>query len=376
MPRLTELRLDRHLSLLPAGMEAGAARARLAALLARTTGPETAGLFAAVSEKAGLRAFDAPEGAVARLDDLDETGQAMLRAEIGRVLSELRRAATLAAEVDPARDGDLPALVAAAREVPGLDCIFAHEGRPVLAGWGLAPITHPRGLGLLAALDDGRPPERAAPSHLKLLAASAAALVVLGAVAAVAMPVVAPKFLPDATCQIAPGQLDRLGELHRAQAEEAALRNRIAEALRLVGQRRVGCPVAQALPAERWDRGDLAMLEGCWNLDSSLALVHTRTGEPIPVRSWRMCFDRQGAGTQVMVFGDGTTCSGDAQASFDRPRLMIDTLRNTPCDRNIHVVRSLAACERVGEDRASCRSWDHGTPPPPPGQGAPFTLRR
>ena len=249
MQRLTELRLDRHLSLLPAGMEPAAARRRLAELLARATGPETAGLFAEIAEQDGRRAFLAPDGALARLDELDATGQQMLRAEIGRLLSELRRAATLAAEADPAGAGDLPALVQAAREVPSLDCIFAHEGRPVLAGWGLAPPTHPRGLGLLAPLDDGLPPERAAPQHLKLLGASALALLALGALAAVVVPLVAPWFLPPPrACEIVPGQLDRLAELHRAQEQERQLRNRIAEALRELGQRRSECPLPEPPP--------------------------------------------------------------------------------------------------------------------------------
>jgi hypothetical protein len=249
MQRLTELRLDRHQSLLPQGLDAATARRRLAELLTRTTGPETAGLFAEISEDGGVRAFFAPDGAVAGLADLDETGRTMLRAEIGRLLSELRRAATLAAEADPTGSGDLPALVQAAREVPSLDCIFAHEGRPVLAGWGLAPPTHPRGLGVLAPLDDGLPPERPASQHLKLLGASALALLALGAVAALAAPWVAPWLMPEPrACEIVPGQLDRLGELQREQDRETQLRNRIAEALRQAGQRRSECPLPAAPP--------------------------------------------------------------------------------------------------------------------------------
>ena len=378
MPRLTELRLDRHLSLLPAGVEPGAAQARLAALLARTTGPETAGLFAAMSDKAGLRAFDAPAGAVARLDELDATGQAMLRAEIGRLLGELRRAATLAAEADPARDGDLPALVAAAREVPGLDCIFAHEGRPVLAGWGLAPITHRRGLGLLAALDDGMPPERAAPAHLTLLAASAAARVVLGAVAAVAMPAVAPRLLPEASCQVAPGQLDRLGELHRAQAEETALRNRIAEALRLVGQRRADCPVAGGLSAERWERREAGVVEGCWTLHSDVVFTRIWNRTQVRVASWRICFNAQGAGTQTVTYENGASCVGDATATFNAGTLVIETGQNVRCSDQGFVLHRITVCERAGDGTGSClsRVAEFDTRGGPPGQGAPFTLRR
>lgn len=249
MQRLAELRLDRHRALLPGGMEPAAARTRLAALLARMTGPETAGLFAESRDEAGTRIFLAPPGAIARADDLAEEERAKLAAEIGRLLSALRRAALLAAEADPQGAGDLPALVQAAREVPSLDCVFAHEGRPILAGWGLAPPTHPAGLGLLAPLDDGQPPERPAASHWGLLGAAALLLLLLGALAAVVIPPVAPWFAPvPAACAINPVHLDRATALQRAQELERALRHRIAEAERELGARRAACPLPEPPP--------------------------------------------------------------------------------------------------------------------------------
>ena len=101
--------------------------------------------------------FFAPEGRVARFAELDATGRERLRAEIGRIISEARRGAELAAAKDPAGAGHLPGLLAAAIEIPSFDQVFAHEGRPVLAGWGIAPANAPGGLGLLRPLDDGRP---------------------------------------------------------------------------------------------------------------------------------------------------------------------------------------------------------------------------
>lgn len=246
MQRLTELKLDRYRALLPAGMDPAAARARLAALLARTTGPETAGLFAESRDEGELRIFLAPAGAIARADDLAEPERAKLGAEIGRLLGALRRAAQQAAEADPASAGDLPALVQAAREVPSLDCVFAHEGRPILAGWGLAPQTHPAGLGLLAPLDDGRPPEPPVSAHWGLLGAAAALLLLLGALAALLIPLVAPWFAPGASaCAILPAHLERAAALDRAQERERELRHRIAEAARDLGARRANCPLPE-----------------------------------------------------------------------------------------------------------------------------------
>lgn len=246
MQRLTELRLDRYRMLLPAGMEPASARARLAALLTQATGPETAGLFAGSRDEGGLRIFLAPPGAIARADELAEPERAKLAAEIGRLLSALRRAAQRAAEADPAGAGDLPALVQAAREVPSLDYVFAHEGRPILAGWGLAPQTHPAGLGLLAPLDDGRAPERPASVHWGLLGAAALLLLLLGALAALLIPLAARWFAPGApACAILPAHLERAAELDRAQDRERELRHRIAEAARELGARRANCPLPE-----------------------------------------------------------------------------------------------------------------------------------
>jgi hypothetical protein len=239
MQRLTELRLSSHLSLLPHGIDPAAARARLAALLTARTGPETAGLFAESRDEGGMRSFFAPPGEVAPFAELDAEGQGLLQAELGRLVSELRRAAG----TDPA----MQALVRGAIEVPRADCLFAHAGRPILAGWGLTLREHPQGLGLVAALDDGRPEPSPPARPWGLVGASALALLGLGAVAAFAVPRIAGLVTPGpAACDVVPGQSDRLEALLREQDRENALRARIAEATRELGDRRVACPLPPA----------------------------------------------------------------------------------------------------------------------------------
>jgi hypothetical protein len=243
MQRLTEYRLADHVSLLPAGIDAAAARARLAALLAARTGPETAGLFAeSRDEPAGQRGFFAPPGEVAAFAELDAEGQAALKAELGRLISELRRAAEAAG-------GDAPALVRAAIEVPRTDCIFAHEGRPLLVGWGLTLRAHPQGLGLIAPLDDGAADPPAPVRPWGVLALSAAAMLALGALSAFALPLLAARVTPGpAICTPVPGQSDTLEALLREQARENELRTRIAQATREMGERRLACPLPAAPP--------------------------------------------------------------------------------------------------------------------------------
>jgi hypothetical protein len=243
MQRLTELRLSEHLSLLPGEVTPNVARERLATLLAARTGPETTGLFAESRDERGMRSYFVPPGDIAAFDELDAEGQGMLRAELGRLISELRRAAEAAAAASPA-EADLPALVRVAIELPRADCIYAHEGRPVLVGWGLAPRDNPQGLGLLLSLDDGRgdplPPTR----PWGVLGMTAGALLALGALAGVAVPLVAGFVRPEpAVCQVVPGHQAYLTELLREQEREARLRGTIAEAMRDLGARRLDCPL-------------------------------------------------------------------------------------------------------------------------------------
>ncbi len=247
MQRLTSVPLAGHVVLLPAGTDHAAAHAALAALLARATGPETASLFAAAAQEGDALVFSAPPGRVARFDELDAEGRELLRAEIGRLAGELRRAAEAEARRDPARAGQLPALVAAAVEVPSFELVYAHEGRPVLAGWGMAPAAAPGGLGLIRVLDDGRPAERPRAPPWAGVAAAALVLALLGATAVAASPWIAALFAPEPpACRAAPGDMDALLDLLREQERERDLRRRLASLQEDLGRRRASCPLPEA----------------------------------------------------------------------------------------------------------------------------------
>jgi hypothetical protein len=251
MQRLTTVPLAGHAIVLPAGWDHASAQPALAALLAEATGPETAGLFAAVTPEGNRLAFMAPDGPVAAFAELDTAGRELLRSEIGRLTSELRRAAERAARRDPARSGQLPALVAAAIEVPSFELVFAHAGRPLLAGWGMAPANAPGGLGLIRVLDDGRPAERVRPMPWAALGAAALALALLGGVAAVAAPWITGLIAPGpAMCRVENGDLDAMLDLMREQEREQQLRRRIASVEEELGRRRASCPLPEPPPPE------------------------------------------------------------------------------------------------------------------------------
>ena len=244
MQPLITLSLDGHRAILPPGQDHAGAHRALAALLSETLGAEVTGFFAPVSATEQGLSFFAPEGRVARFAELDATGRERLRAEIGRIISALRRAAALAAAKDPARAGQLPALVAAAIEIPGFEQVFAHEGRPVLAGWGMAPANAPGGLGLLRELDDGKPADVPARFPMPALGAALLALFLLGVLAAFAAPWIARWMAPEAgMCRVEQGDLDAMQTLLRERERERELRHRMAALEEELGRRRAECPL-------------------------------------------------------------------------------------------------------------------------------------
>jgi hypothetical protein len=249
MQPLITLSLDGHRAILPPGQDHAGAHRALAALLSETLGAEVTGFFAPVSATEQGLSFFAPEGRVARFAELDATGRERLRTEIGRIISALRRGAALAAAKDPARAGQLPALVTAATEVPSFEQVFAHEGRPVLAGWGMAPANAPGGLGLLRDLDDGKPAEAPARAPLAALGAALLALFLLGALTAFAAPLIARWMAPEAgMCRVEQGDLDAMQTLLRERERERELRHRMAALEEELGRRRAECPLPAAPP--------------------------------------------------------------------------------------------------------------------------------
>ena len=249
MQPLITLSLDGYRAILPPGQDHAGAHRALTALLSETLGAEVSGFFAPVTATEQGLSFFAPEGRVARFAELDATGRERLRAEIGRIISEARRGAELAAARDPSGAGHLPALLAAAIEIPSFEQVFTHEGRPVLAGWGMAPTNAPGGLGLLRDLDDGKPTEAPARPPWATLGAALLALALLGALAAFAAPWIARWMAPEAgMCRVEQGDLDAMQTLLRERERERELRHRLAALEEELGRRRAECPLPAAPP--------------------------------------------------------------------------------------------------------------------------------
>lgn len=240
--------------LLPTGLDHAEAYRHLTALLADSAGAEAAGLFAMPRPAGSRLEFRVPAGRVARFDELDATGRAALRAELSRLISLLRRSAEAKAARDPSRFAPLPTLLRAAIEIPSFEYVYAREGRPVLAAWGLSP--HARdgagvagGLGLLRVLDDGVPVER--PARISALTPMIAALGlgVVGGCALLAGPYLAQAFGPPApVCKVVPAEREALIGLDDERRRERELRASLAALEQQLGAKRANCPIRVLQP--------------------------------------------------------------------------------------------------------------------------------
>jgi hypothetical protein len=382
MQPLVALPRDGFRPILPAGLDHAGAHRALTALLNDALGAEVTDFFAPVSASEHGLSFFAPEGRVARFAELDATGRERLRAEIGRIISELRRAAALAAAKDPARSAHLPALVDAAIEIPSFEQVFAHEGRPVLAGWGMAPANAPVGLGLLRGLDDGQPAEAPARVPLAAFGAALVTLFVLGTMTALASPSIARWLTPEpGMCSVDPGDIEAMNTLLRERAREGELRNRFASLQEELGRRRAECalpepsppppppapeppppppaPEPPPLPAERWNRGDLGLLTGCWELGAERAGEWRYPGgrvEACRVPAETICFGEDGRGTRQEVFNCTSmnrTCRSPLTGSFSGGVLNLTQPQGTCVPTGFRYADTLT-CTRVSNDVARC----------------------
>jgi len=372
MIRLVEAASGTLRSLLPPARNAASWHAALAAEIAHHLSPAHAGLLARPEPTAGGMAWLAEGTVRSRYADLPAAGRRALDAAVGAILSDIRRLAESGAA--PTVREAWPALI----EIPDMGHLFAVDGRPVLAAWGHAGAG---ASGRLARLDDGVP-WRAAPrvpwrrygAALGMLAGLALAAGLLPTMASHWLRSSAPSGFVDqpAACAIVPGQLDTLRGQMELDGRGQELRTLLATLTEEVGRAQLLCPVAalpQApapaprpspaappradLPQDRWDRRDLAMLEGCWNLYTAITVFNENGTQASKIRSWRQCFDGHGTGRQTIALEDGRQCEGALAASFGQDAVLRVT-EPTACHGTLHLSRNERLCRRLGDDEAEC----------------------
>lgn len=363
MIRLIETRTP---SAMPPGRDAAGWHAALAAEIAQHLSPAHARLLARPEPTdGGATAWTAEGVARARYADLNAEGRRALDAALGAILSDIRRLAE--SGLAPAVSAAWPAL----RSVPDMGHVFAVDGAPVLVGWGHAGegATAAR----FAALDDGVRWRAVPGPRWGVYGAVLAGLALLALAAGLLMPSAYALYAAaPAACTAVPGQLQALRDQAALEDRGAQLQTLLAALTDEVGRRQLLCPIAVApappppapappappprradLPQEQWDRRDVGMLEGCWNLTSSIRVGPT-AGGGVPVRTWKQCFDGQGHGTQDMVLENGNRCSGPLTAAFDGSGRLHVAEPQSCRGQGLNMSRSERVCRRTSDAEAQC----------------------
>lgn len=112
-------------------------------------------------------------------------------------------------------------------------------------------------------------------------------------------------------------------------------------------------PTAPLNP-EGWANKDLAMLFGCWSLDTTYRTRDVDTGEIRTYSEWQVCFDPLGNGTQTMQSTSGAMCKGALHAEFVGSRLDLIEPSNLTCSDGSFIHRREIQCAAAIDGTASC----------------------
>lgn len=356
---------------LPAGRDLAAWHQVLTTEIATHLTPAHAALLATPVRGEAGPAWLAPGTAIRRFGDLDPADRNRLLEAVTVILSDIRRLAEQGI-------GAVAAAWPALRSVPDLTCLFAVDGRPVLAAWGFAAPAG--GAGPLATGDDGVAWRAPAPVAWPVYAGALAALAALALFVGLLLPPLGGLIMPSPNaCQAAPGQLALLVEQSREAARADTLRTQLAQLEEDRGQRALQCPIPRQavapppppplapphadLPEDKWNRHDLAMLEGCWKRYTNMRVHQVDPPHRVfGVLDWEICFGTGGRGHQTVVLNSGARCTNDLMAHFNSDNtLQFDEPGRCRFDRHTGIdllLRSKAVCHRESDLEASCDMTD------------------
>jgi hypothetical protein len=139
---------------------------------------------------------------------------------------------------------------------------------------------------------------------------------------------------------------------------------------RKLEQCKPGTPPATAepaLPAERWNKGDISVLKGCWILGRDVSMVHTYADgrkEPILAKAGRICFGDDGTGIHEQnTVGSGGEwhCRAPISARFWANGTLTTSQPRVLCEGSppVQWAATTLACHRENDERAICTATDH-----------------
>jgi hypothetical protein len=341
-------------NLLPDGLDASLWHGPLTAEIAAHLSPAHATILSRPIAAGDSVRWEADANRVAPYRDLPAADQAALMRAVRGILSDVRRLAERGSA--PVVRQCWPTL----REIPDLAMLFVADGRPVLAAWGSVSGRVPAAAGILAEAYDQRP-WQARPETRWMAYGTAATLLATGAlIAGLALSRLLFPGPVTSVCVVAPADMAALAAQAQQDRLHATLQGELARLVQEHGRRALQCPLAAAaadapaLPAEQWQRHDLAMFEGCWNSISEMQVSDDATGQALPVASWRLCFDRSGQGNQTVTLQNGGRCVGPVTAVFVGDRLVTTAERCMGPGFGGDLGRTQENCTRLSDTEARC----------------------
>ena len=141
---------------------------------------------------------------------------------------------------------------------------------------------------------------------------------------------------------------------------KAALAGRQADLFKLLEQCK---PSEPPLPAERWSKGDLGTLKGCWVLGRDVPMVHSFADgrkEQVTIRAGRICFDDHGGGLHEQVTIGPTArwnCKAPMKAKFWSNGTLVANQPAVVCEGEppMRWAATQLTCRRVTDEVALCQ---------------------
>ena len=152
-----------------------------------------------------------------------------------------------------------------------------------------------------------------------------------------------------------------------ARADERKLKAELAARQDELRKRTEQCkPAEPPLPAERWSKGDLATLKGCWVLGRDVPMTHSFADgrrERVTIKAGRICFDDHGGGLHEQVTIGPTAkwdCKAPMTAKFWSNGTLVTNQPDVICEGEppVRWAATQLTCQRVNDEMALCQAVD------------------
>lgn len=258
--------------------------------------------------------------------ELEASAQDALLLQAGSILADIRRVAE-------SENGAIRQYFPGMHWIPSMDCLFGVDGRAVITRWGMVG-----GIDLLTGFGDGKrkPAGTVFPPLPPRLLHSALGGVGVGLLVAALLTYLLPlPFLCKADFPF--------GHAHSASATRPATAH---------------LPLANDLPATKWQAHDLSMLKGCWHRLTNMVAINVDTHIPQSVASWTFCFDEQGnSGQQSLQYSNNSICKGKFSSHFEGDTLIIDADSCFSISNGQNFLATTYRCTRLDQEKASCLGY-------------------